>query len=69
MPRPAPKFDVGTRLRIIIGECTSQVKVGARTYHDIKDTWTYYISGNGDCGKWSEWVNETFLTEHMVDYK
>ena len=66
MAFPRPKFEVGSQHCIAIGDCSGKIKIGAKMYDTIKDTWTYYISGNGSCGKWSEWVNELFLIEHTV---
>lgn len=66
MPLPMNKFEIGSEHMVVVGDCSARVKIGAKTYSDIKDTWVYYISGNGNCGRWSEWVNELFLTEHVV---
>lgn len=65
MKLPKHKFEVGSKHTILVGSCDANVKIGAKAYDEGKDAWTYYISGHGSCGKWSDWVNENFLIEHV----
>lgn len=66
MSLPKAKFETGSNHRITVGDCDGQIRIQAKTYDERKDAWIYFISGNGCCGKWSEWVNENFIVEHKV---
>ena len=67
MALPKNKYELGSEHHVVLGDCAARVKIGAKTYDKVKDTWTYYIRGRGNCGVWSEWVNELFLIEHSVN--
>lgn len=58
------KYEIGSKLKVVVGDCESAVTIHARWYDTIKDTWIYRINGKGNCGSCIEQVSEEYLMEH-----
>lgn len=63
---PGPRYQVGMKLKIHVGDCESIVTIHARWHDTTKDTWVYRVNGKGSCGTCVDQVSEEYLMENAT---